>query len=63
MAGGGALAWRCGIQHEGGDSSAAAELRMATLGYKCTLAACFLLTELGAPSRPTNFYLDAQAVL
>jgi hypothetical protein len=65
-AGGGALAWRCGILHEGDDSSAAAELRMATLAYKYTLAARFLLTELDAgvaPSRPTPFYLDAQAVL
>jgi hypothetical protein len=66
IAGGGALAWRCGIQHEGDDSSAAAELRMATLAYKYTLAARFLLTELDvgvSPSRPTTFYLDAQAVL
>ena len=66
IAGGGALAWRCGIQHEGDDSSAAAELRMATLAYKYTVAARFLLTELDvgvAPSRPTRFYLDAQAVL
>ena len=39
---------------------------MATLAYKYTLAARFLLTELDvgvAPSRPTTFYLDAQAVL
>ena len=39
---------------------------MATLAYKFTLAARFLLTELAvgvAPSRPTLFYLDAQAVL
>jgi len=39
---------------------------MATLAYKFTLAARFLLTELEvgvAPSRPTDFYLDAQAVL
>ena len=65
-AGGGALAWRCGIQHEGDDSSAAAELRMATLAYKFTLAARFLLTELDvgvAPAGPTLFHLDAQAVL
>ena len=65
-AGGGAIAWRCGIQHEGDDSSAAAELRMATLAYKFTLAARFLLAELDvgvSPSRPTTFYLDAKAVL
>ena len=66
VAGGGALAWRCCIQHEGDDSSAAAELRMATLAYKFTLAARFLLAELDvgvAASRPTPFYLDAKAVL
>ena len=66
VAGGGALAWKCGIQYEGDDSSAAAELRMAALAYKYTLAARFLLTELDvgvAPSRPTPFHLDAQAVL
>ena len=64
--GGGAIAWRCGIQHEGDDSSAAAELRMATLAYKFTLAARFLLAELDvgvAPNRPTPFYLDAKAVI
>jgi len=66
VTGGGALAWKCGIQHEGDDSSAAAELRMASLAYKYTLAARFLLTELDvgvAPSKPTPFHLDAQAVL
>jgi hypothetical protein len=63
---GGALAWRCLIRYEGDDSSGAAELRLATLAYKYTLAARFLLTELDvgcAPSMPTPFHLDAQAVL
>ena len=39
---------------------------MATLAYKFTLAARFLLAELDvgvAPSEPTSFFLDAQAVL
>jgi hypothetical protein len=63
---GGALAWRCSAPRAGDDSSSSAELRQATLAYKYTLAARFLLTELDvgvAPSRPTAFYLDAQAVL
>lgn len=41
-------------------------LRMATLAWKCIMAAQFLLTELDvgvAPSRPTPFYLDVQAAL
>jgi hypothetical protein len=63
---GGALAWRCLVRREGDDSSGAAELRLATLAYKYTLAARFLLTELDvgvAPAGPTVFHLDAQAVL
>ena len=54
------------VRREGDDSSGAAELRMATLAYKYTPAAWFLMTELDvgvAPAGPTVFHLDAQAVL
>ena len=66
LGGGGALAWRSVAPLAGDDSSAAAELRLATLAYKYVLAARFLQTELNvgiAPLRPTPLYLDAQAVL
>ena len=64
--GGGVLAWRCSAPRAGDDSSAAAELRQATIAYKYVVAARLLLTELAvgvSPARPTPFYLDAQAVL
>ena len=64
--GGGAIAWKCSAPRAGDDSSAASELRQATLAYKYVLAARFLLTELEvgvAPHGPTPFHLDAQAVL
>jgi hypothetical protein len=66
LGGGGAIAWRCVAPPAGDDSSAAAELRLATLAYKYVIAARFLQTELevgAAPAEPTPFYLDAQAVL
>ena len=50
----------------GDDSSAAVELRLATLEYKYVIAARFLQSELEvgtAPAEPTPLYLDAQAVL
>jgi hypothetical protein len=64
--GGGAIAWRCVAPPAGDDSSAAAELRLATLAYKYVIAARFLQAELdvgAAPAEPTPLYLDAQAVL
>jgi hypothetical protein len=64
--GGGAIAWRCVAPPAGDDSSAAAELRLATLAYKYVIAARFLQAELdvgAAPQEPTALYLDAQAVL
>jgi hypothetical protein len=66
LGGGGALAWRCVAPPAGDDSSAAAELRLATLAYKYVVAARFLQCELevgAAPAEPTPLYLDAQAVL
>ena len=66
LGGGGAIAWRCVAPPAGDDSSAAAELRLATLAYKYVIAARFLQTELevgAAPAKPTPLYLDAQAVL
>jgi len=66
LGGGGALAWRCVAPPAGDDSSAAAELRLATLAYKYVVSARFLQCELdvgAAPAEPTPLYLDAQAVL
>ena len=66
LGGGGAIAWRCVAPPAGDDSSAAAELRLATLAYKYVVAARFLQCELevgAAPAEPTPLYLDAQAVL
>jgi len=66
LGGGGAIAWRCVAPRAGDDSSAAAELRMATLAYKYVIAARFLQVELdvgAAPAEPTPLYVDAQAVL
>ena len=63
---GGAIAWRCIAPPAGDDSSAAAELRLATLAYKYVIAARFLQTELkagAAPAELTPLYLDAQAAL
>ena len=64
--GGGAIAWRCVAPPEGDVSSAAAELRLATLAYKYVVSARFLQCELdvgASPAAPTPLYLDAQAVL
>ena len=64
--GGGVIAWKCTAPRAGDDSSAASELRQATLAYKYVLAARFLLAELAvgvAPLRPTPLHLDAQAVI
>jgi hypothetical protein len=64
--GGGALSWTCVAPRAGDDSSGAAELRLATLAYKHTLAARFIQTELGvgvAPTQPTPLYLDSTVVL
>ena len=66
LGGGGALAWRCVASLAGDDSSAAAELRLATLAYKYVIVARFLQCELdvgAAPAEPTPLYLAAQAVL
>ena len=64
--GGGALAWGCVAPRAGDDSSGAAELRLASMAYKHTLAARFIQAELGvgvAPTKPTPLYLDATVVL
>ena len=64
--GGGALSWTCVAPRAGDDSSGAAELRLASMAYKHTLAARFIQTELGvgvAPTKPTPLYLDATVVL
>jgi hypothetical protein len=64
--GGGALSWSCVAPRAGDDSSGAAELRLAALAYKHTLAARFIQAELGlgvAPTAPTPLYLDATVVL
>ena len=64
--GGGALSWCCIAPKAGDDSSGAAELRLATLAYKHTLATRFLQAELNlgvSPTMPTPLYCDSSSVL
>jgi hypothetical protein len=56
---GGAIAWKCFAPPEGDDSSAAAELRNVTTAIKYTMD---LDVDI-APTRPTDLYTDAQAVI
>jgi len=63
---GGALAWKCAAPSAGDDSTGAAELRMGSLAYKYTLALRTLQRDLDvgvAPTRPTELFTDAQALI
>ena len=63
---GGAVAWKCFVPPEGDDSSAAAELRNITTAIKYAVAARTIQADLDidiAPTRPSDMYIDAQAVL
>jgi hypothetical protein len=65
-AGGGAIAWKSILPREPVDSSGAAELRLCTHALKYVIATRMLQTEMGlgvAPTVPSTFYTDAQAVV
>jgi len=63
---GGAIAWKCFAPPEGDDSSAAAELRNVTTAVKYVIMARTIQVDLDvdvSPTKPTDLYTDAQAVL
>ena len=65
-AGGGAIAWKSTLPREAVDSTGAAELRLCTHALKYVVAVRMLQTELNlgvAPTKPTVFATDAQAVI
>ena len=62
----GAFAWKCEAPPDADDSSGAAELKMVTRAIKYTIAARTIQRDLDlgiAPTKPTDVYTDAQAVI